>query len=120
MVKITYRPWNEIIVHEYIRYELDDLLKLRSMGVSPGGLGSRLLWIDGIALDIRLMLGTESVIKEQFEGKVHWSSITFALMPEFKSVITVEGNIRIPIINVSDNPNFIAAAEWLRKEIIKE
>ena len=120
MVKITYSPWNEIIVHEYIQYELDDLLKHRSMGVSTGGLARNLLWVDGIVFYLRLMLGTEPVINEQLEGKVHWSSITFALMPEFKSLITIEGKIRIPIINVSENPNFKAAAEWLRKEVIKK
>ena len=118
MVKITYRPWNEIIIHAYIQYELDDLLKHRSMGVSPGGLTRNLLWVDGMVFYIRLMPSTESVINEQLEGKVHWSSITFALMPEFKSLITIEGKIRIPIINVSENPSFKAAAEWIRKEVI--
>ena len=116
MIKITHAPWKEIIIHEIIEHELDDFLKLRCIGIAPGGLGKPLLWIDGLALDRISMLETESVVREKLDGKLHWSSLSYALMPKFKTIVILrEGNVRIPIINVSNSPFFQAVNRWLKK-----
>ena len=120
MVKITYTPWKEIVIHEITERELDDLLKLRCIGVAPGGLAKPLLWIDGLVLDRLGMRETESVIEEKLEGKLHWSSLTFASMPKYQTLVTVrEGNIRIPIINVSTNLFFQSVVKWLKENAKK-
>lgn len=120
MVKVIYAPWKEIVIHEFVEHNLDDFLKLRCIGITSGALGKPLLWIDGIALDRIGMRETESVIREKLEGKLHWSSLSFATMPKYKPMITVrEGNIRIPIIDVSDNSYFQAVVKWLKVNIKK-
>ena len=42
MVKVTFNPWEEVIIHESIYYSLPDLVKLCSIGVGPGGLAGAL------------------------------------------------------------------------------
>jgi len=59
---------------------------------------------------------TDDVIKEQIQGKIHWSNFTFAFMPKHQQIITIpEGKIRIPILDLSDNAVFKDMAEWIKK-----
>lgn len=47
----------------------------------------------------------DDVIKEQLEGKVHWSSVEWEVMPEYEDGIVIrETNVRVPIITVGANP----------------
>jgi len=102
MVKVTFKPWEEVIIHEVIHYSLEDLIKISSLGVQPGGLTAPLRWAEGVVFRSAGMPPTEDVIKENLQGKVHWSSVTWALMPEYKNVILIKDiNAKIPIINVS-------------------
>lgn len=105
IVKVTYKPWEEIIIHGSIRYSLDDLVKIRSLGVPPGGLGHRLVWAEGIAFSHNAMPPTDEVVKEQLEGKVHCSGGEWEVMPEYEdSIVIRETNVRVPIITVGANP----------------
>ena len=116
MVEVVYQPWKKIVIHEIIKYTLDDLVKLQSLGVEPGGLADALLWAGGIVFSSSTMFETKDVIKEKLEGVVHWSSVEWALMPEYKEVIIIkETNVKIPIINVSAHPIYTAVSEWLKE-----
>jgi hypothetical protein len=116
MVEVVYEPWKKIVIHEIVRYALDDLVKLQSLGVEPGGLGDPLLWVGGIVFSSSTMLETKDVIKEKLEGAVHWSSVEWALMPEFKDVIVLkETNVKVPIINVSAHPIYKTVSKWLKE-----
>jgi len=117
MVEVVYEPWQKVVIHESIQYPLDDLVKMRSLGVPAGGLGQHLLWAEGIAFFQSAMPPTDDVIKEQLQGKVHWSAVEWALMPEHQNVVVIkETNVRIPIINVSTNPVMRTVAKWLRSQ----
>jgi len=116
MVEVVYQPWKKIVIHEIVKYTLDDLVKLQSLGVEPGGLADALLWAGGIVFSSSTMFETKDVIKEKLEGVVHWSSVEWALMPEYKEVIIIkETNVKIPIINVSAHPIYTAVSEWLKE-----
>jgi hypothetical protein len=102
MIKVTIKPWEEVIIHESIQYTLDDFIKLCSMGVQPGGLANPLHWAEGIVFRFTPMPPTDDVIKEQLAGKIHWSAIEWALMPKYQQVIMIgDINAKIPIVNVS-------------------
>ena len=102
MVKITIKPWEEIIIHENIQHKLDDFIKICSVGVQSGGLAQPLLWAEGIVFRSSPMPQTNAVSKEMLENKVHWSSVEWAVMPNYQQVIMInEINARIPVINVS-------------------
>jgi len=121
MVKVTYKPWEEIIVHEAIQHSIDDLVKLLSVGVPPGGLGHPILWSDGVAFTHDAMPPTNEVIKEQMQGRVHWSSVRCASMLEYKDNILIkETNVRIPVLNVSNNPILKTAAEWMKTTLASD
>jgi len=102
MVKVTMRPWEEVIIHESIQYVFDDFIKLCSMGVQPGGLANPLHWAEGIVFRVMAMPQTDEVIKEQLAGKIHWSAIEWAIMPKYQQVIMIgDINAKIPIVNAS-------------------
>jgi len=116
MVKVVYQPWEKIVIHEIVKYALDDLVKLQSLGVEPGGLADPLLWAGGIVFSSTTMLDTKDVIKEKLEGVVHWSSVEWAPMPEFKEVIIIkETNVKIPVINVSTHSIYKTVSKWLKE-----
>lgn len=116
MVEVDYQPWKKIVIHEVIKYNLDSLVKLQSLGVEPGGLAQPLLWAEGIALSKSTMRETEDVVKEKLEGVVHWPSVMWAPMPEFKEVIIIrETNVKVPIIDVNAHPIYKTVAKWLKE-----
>lgn len=116
MVKIIYEPWKTIVIHEIVQYDLQMLVHLHGLGVQSGQLGRPINWANGIAFMHRVMPPTDEVIKEQIQGKIHWSSLTFAFMPKHQPLITIpEGKIRIPILDLSDNRVFRDLAEWIKK-----
>lgn len=116
MVEVEYQPWKKIVIHEAIKYNLDSLVRIQSLGVEPGGLAQPLLWAKGTVLSKSVMPETEDIVKEKLEGGVHWPSVIWAPMPEFKEVIIIkETNVKVPIIDVSTHPIYKAVAKWLRE-----
>ena len=116
MVKITYEPWKTIVIHEIIQYDLQMLVHLRCLGVQSGQLARPINWANGVAFAHNGMPPTNEVIKEQLQGRLHWSSLQFAFMPKHQPLITItEGNIRVPVLDLSDNIIFRDMAEWIKR-----
>jgi len=117
LVKVTFKPWEEVIIHESVRYSLEDLVKIFSIGVGPGGRTQPLLWAKGVVFSYVIMAPTANeVVEEQLDGKVHWLSTQWALMPEYKKEILIqEINAKIPVADVSANSLLCAVAEALKK-----
>ncbi len=116
MVKIIYEPWKTIVIHDIVQYDLRMLIHLHGLGVQAGQLGRPLKWANGIAFDNIPMPPSEEIIKDQIQGKIHWSGLSFAFMPKHKQMIEIpEGKIRIPILNLSNNMIFRDMAEWVKK-----
>ncbi len=115
MVKITYQPWEEIVIHETVEYPLAALLEMQSFGAPPGSMGRSLMWANGIAFAYAAMPVSDDVAAEQLKGRMHWASVVFATMPAYESVILLEEtSIRVPVVDVSGNPTLYAVARWLR------
>lgn len=117
MVNIVYQPWKEVIIHEIVFHErLDNLIKEHIVGAPVGAMVIPLLWAEGVVFRHSAIPPTSnSVIKEQLEGRVHWSHVIFSLMPEYRDQIVVpEGNIRIPVVDVSRTPILKEVALWLK------
>lgn len=116
MVKFIHEPWETVVVHEIVQCDLQTLIHLQSIGAPAGQLGRPINWAGGIAFRYNTMPPTNEVIKEQLEGKIHWSYLAFAFMPNHQPIITIpDGNIRIPLINLSDSELFRDMAEWLKR-----
>ena len=116
MVKIIFEPWKTVIIHEIVQYDLQMLIHLHGLGAQSGQLGSPISWANGIAFEHHVMPPTDEIIKEQIQGKIHWSHLAFAFMPRYQQVITIpDGNVRIPILDLSDNEIFRDVAEWVKE-----
>ena len=117
MPKIIYKPYDELIIHELVRYKLEDLVNLNALGVQSGGMGKPLYWAAGLAMVTYTLPSTDAVVNDQLNGKAHWAHVAYAPMPKFESYIVLkENSVRIPVINASTNPIFNAAAAWIKKE----
>lgn len=117
LVKITFKPWEEVVIHESIHYSFEDLVKLCSIGVQPGGLAAPLQWAEGVIFRFVAMPPTDEVVREQLQGKVHWSAVEWALMPAYKNLIMISDiNAKIPIINVSATAILCEVAKELREQ----
>ena len=120
MVKVTFKPWEEVIIHESIYYSLQDLIRLCSIGVGPGGLAHPLRWAEGVVFRFSAMPPTDEVVRETLQGKIHWNVVEWALMPKYKDVIPIRDiNAKIPIINVTPTTALRDVAKVLKKQVPK-
>jgi len=118
MVKITFKFWDEVIIHETLQLSYEDMVKRFSLGVQPGGLGTPLRWAEGVLFFNEGMPPTDEVVKEQLEGKIHWNAVQWALMPQYKNVIPiVDISAKIPVVNVSENKILCDVAKALKATI---
>lgn len=120
MVEFIYEPFKTIIIHEIVQHDLQTFVYQHGLGAQPGQLGNAMNWADGVAFNHAAMPPTEDVVREQINGRIHWAHLAFAFMPKHQQFITIpEGNIRIPVIDLSNNEVFKGLAGWI-KERYKE
>jgi hypothetical protein len=118
LVKITIKPWQEIVVHEVIQHDINDFLKIRALGFESRQLAQPLMWAEGILFSRVTLPHTDDVIKEQMQGVIHFSSVEFAAMPEYQKELKWEG-VSIPVIDVSDTDALRAVAKKISQSIAK-
>jgi hypothetical protein len=60
----------------------------------------------------------EMTTKENLEGRVHWLWVGYSEMGEHKPGVVVhkETSVTIPVIDLSNNPVYSAAAKWLKEQ----
>jgi len=115
MVEFEYQPWKKIIVHEVAKFPLEHFLNTHSIGIQQGGIGRPLVWVDGVVFEFAGVRDTDDMIREKLEGKVHWNHLHYAILERYQSEFKItQGNIRIPVVNVSDNKVFKEMAEWIK------
>jgi len=121
LVKVTFQPSEELIIHESINHSLPDLIKLCSVGLQPGGLGGPLNWAEGVVFRFSRALATDEVFRELLKGKVHWIDLEWALMPQYEQVIPIEEiNAKIPVIDVSTTAILCDVAKALKEQAQQE
>lgn len=73
MVKITYMPCKEMIIHEIIESEKNELFNLISQGIQASGSAGAQAWIqwaEGIAFVMEYFPDTEEVMAEKMMEKI--------------------------------------------------
>jgi type I site-specific restriction-modification system R (restriction) subunit len=116
MTKITFKPWEEIVIHETIKRRLKDLVKLKTLYFKKGQTSEIFLWAEGVVFVRTPMPPSDDVIRDQLKGVIHYSSVEFAKMPKYKRAIMSEG-ITVPIVDVSDTPALREVAKELKKQL---
>ncbi|MGI0042949.1 MAG: hypothetical protein ACRD47_04490 [Nitrososphaeraceae archaeon] len=118
MIRIIHSPIEQIIIHEMVEYTLSDFVKYMTLGVAPEGTSSLVKWCDGIIFAHVSMPSTADVVKDQMNGIVHWAWFSYAEMISFKDYLESTHNVRIPIIDVSNNDLNRELVRWLKKNRI--
>lgn len=113
MVKVTFRPMKEIVIHEAIQHELKDFIKIRITGLKEEVVARPVVWAEGVVFSRNIYPPTEEVVKDGLEGLIHFSSVEWALLPKYRRHLKFRG-ATIPVINVSANPNLRDVAKALK------
>jgi len=116
MVEIVCNPPKQLIILECTRYpSLEGLAKVIAVIISAGE-SVILKWAEGVAfMYTHLQPTTEDLMSELLKGRVYWTEVYYAEMPEYKQTIRV-GTLDIPVIDVSPNPLLRDAAKWMKKQ----
>jgi hypothetical protein len=120
MVEFEYQPWKKIVVHEVLKRSLEAFLSQSSLGVQAGGIGRPLLWVDGMIFMRVQLPDTDEIVKEKVQGVLHYSNISYVMHEKYKSEFKVAGNIRIPVLDVSNNKIFREMATWIKENFEKK
>ena len=118
-MKITYTPYQELVLHEIIEQSspsvfFEDIVRLALSGahqVQPS-----INWIDGIAFFIAPMQPTEEVVRENLAGRVHYGSVLFT-RTEYQPQVSVKigsQDFTIRLRKAGDNPTLVELAAFLK------
>jgi len=114
MVEIVCTPPKHLVILECTQYPSIETLSKTIATIIRVGQPLVLKWAEGVTFSYSLLPPTtDSLMKEFLEGRVYWSDVVFALMPEYQSTIKV-GTLDIPVIDVTPNPILREAAEWMK------
>lgn len=120
-MKITFEPFKEIVIKDYSKYEkIEDLVyafaQLRAVG-QPVSLN----WAEGVVFVHSVMApNTDELIEEFLKGRLYVLGVNFAVMDKYEPHIiykSPQGEIALPIINVSSNNMLSELAKWLKTNL---
>jgi len=121
MVKITFAPATELIVHEVVEMSRNDLLLER---ITPQG-NMPLYWCGGIVFSFSSVPMTDDIIEEYLKGKIHWLEVHFAKMEKYIPVITFESEeykstMNVKVIDTEASALHREFIKWLRENFKKK
>ena len=113
---IEIEPYRKVVIHEVIENGFKDLIDSILMTTrAAGGTTIPLLqWCNGIVFQIQpFNPASETLIKEQLNGVIHLSAVSFALKEKFETEIRLaQGTVRL--VDVSINPTWVALSNQLK------
>ncbi|MGC8651728.1 MAG: hypothetical protein ACP5UH_00540 [Candidatus Micrarchaeia archaeon] len=115
MIKISYSPINELVVHEAVRLELDDLLRER---ITPSG-NMPLYWCDGILFTFNSPPLTKDIMHDYLNGKIHWMEVHYTDMKKYDPVLELNDEqykaiLKIRVIDTSKSALHAEFVKWLK------
>ncbi|MGQ9680160.1 MAG: hypothetical protein ACUVV4_05285 [Candidatus Bathyarchaeia archaeon] len=110
--KISYMPAKELIILEMAEYELNELMEACRLMLESGR-PVVLNWAEGVVYHHNpIPFNMKEFIEERKKGRIYWSSVIFALMPEYTPIMKI-GVREIPIL-ATPNPILRQVAKWLK------
>lgn len=121
MVKITFSPATELVVHEAVEMSKDDLLLER---ITPAG-NMPLYWCNGIVFSFSSLPMTDDIVKEYLKGRIHWLEVHFARMERYIPVITFESEeykstMNVKVVDTSASGLHKEFIIWLKGNVKKK
>ena len=117
-MKITYSPALELVIHETIELEKDDLLRGR---ITPAGTVP-LYWCNGILFSFSSLPMTDEIVKDYLRGKIHWLEIHFTKESKYTPILVLneeeyKGTMNIRVIDTSKSALHNELIKWLKTKI---
>lgn len=118
MVRVTYSPNRELVVHEVIEQDnrifFEDMV--RQALATPVHAEPTINWAEGVAFVVSPMPPTEDIVKENLEGRIHCAAVMFTRTPYQNQVLVKIGNqdYSARLRRAENNPTMMALAKFLR------
>ena len=115
-MEIIIDPWKQLVIHEVLEQKFEDWVMHIIAGARAAGGGiPTIFWAQGIAFHFTTFPDTESTVQEKLKGRIHYSSVTFAIKEKFEKQITREGGT-VNFTDVTHNEIFSSLAEKLKTQ----
>ncbi|MCL5434067.1 MAG: hypothetical protein M1538_03810 [Candidatus Marsarchaeota archaeon] len=117
MVAINFSPINEIVIHDYLYVNKEDLIRSR---VTPAG-NFPLYWCNGILFAFGSLPWTDEIISDYLKGRVHWSELQFTKMEKYQPVLELndeeyKGSFKVRVIDTSKSMLHQSIAKWILEQ----
>jgi hypothetical protein len=118
MVKVTFSPYKELVIHEVIMQDGTGLYEdmVRQALATPAHAEPTVHWAEGIAFVVSLVPPTEDVVKESLEGRVHYAAVMYTKTPYQARTVVKIGNqdYGVRMRKAENNPTLMAIAKFLK------
>jgi hypothetical protein len=115
-LEIIIEPWNQLVIHEVLELRFEDwVTQIIASARSAGGGIPTIFWAGGISFHFATFPDTDTIVQEKLKGRIHYSSVTFAIKEKFEKQIIREGGA-INFTDVSHNEIFSKLTEKLRSQ----
>ena len=113
-MEIIIEPWKELVIHEVLELKFDEwITQIIASARSAGGGIPTIFWAGGLAFHFATFPDTETIVQEKLKGRIHYSSVTFAIKEKFEKQVIREGGA-VNFTDVTHNEIFSKLAEKLR------
>ncbi|MEM3781422.1 MAG: hypothetical protein QXT43_00465 [Candidatus Micrarchaeaceae archaeon] len=115
MVKISFAPIKELVVHEAVEMGKDDLIRER---ITPAG-NMPLYWCDGVLFSFSSLPMTDAIIEDYLSGRIHWLEVHFTKMPKYAEIISLDSDeykttMSVRVIDTSKSLLHKEFVAWLK------
>ncbi len=115
MVQITFSPINELVIHEIISIDYEDLIRER---VTPAG-NMPLYWCNGILFSFSSMPMSKSIIKDYMNGKIHWVEVHYTKKDTYEPILELDDEqfkttLKIRVIDTTQSLLHLDFIKWLK------
>ena len=113
-MEIIIEPWNQLVIHEVLELRFEDwVTQIIASARSAGGGIPTIFWAGGVSFHFATFPDTDTIVQEKLKGRIHYSSVTFAIKEKFEKQITRESGA-VNFTDVSHNEIFSKLTEKLR------
>ena len=118
MVKVTYSPNRELVIHEVIEQDsrifFEDIV--RQALATPVHAEPTINWAEGVAFVVSPMPPTEDIVKENLDGRIHCAAVLFTRTP-YQSQVPVRigsQDYSARLRKAENNRTMMALAKFLK------
>ena len=118
MVRVTYSPIEELVIHEVVEVPKEDLLRER---ITPSG-NMPLYWCNGILFSFSSIPMTDEIVRDYLRGKVHWLEVHFTKEQKYVPIMSLneeeyKATMNIRIIDTSKSSLHTELTKWLKTKV---